>query len=61
VGLKILIGYATPTQPIMRTITNPSHVQAIRAMMEIEARQPWDMEKQQFVGKHLEWKVVEDE
>jgi hypothetical protein len=30
-------------------------------MIEIEARQPWDMEKQQFVGRHLEWKVVEDE
>jgi hypothetical protein len=60
-GLKVIVGYATPTQPITRSICDPSHVQAIHAMMEIEARQPWDMEKQQFVGKHLEWRVVEDE
>lgn len=60
-GLKVIVGYATPTQPITRTITDPSHIQCLHAMMEIESRQPYDIERQQYKGKHIEWRVVEDE
>jgi len=57
VGLQIIVGWASPTQPITRTVTYPSHVACIRAILEIEAQQPWDMEKQRYRGKQLNWSV----
>ena len=60
-GLKVIVGWATPTQPITRTISNPDHIRCINEIISIEAWQPWDVERQRYMGKHLEWKVVDDE
>ena len=59
-GLRVIVGWASPTQPITRTVTDPSHVACINAILAIEAQQPWDMEKQRYRGKQLNWSV-EDE
>lgn len=59
-GLKVIVGWATPTQPITRTISNPDHIRCVNEIIRIESSQPWDMERQQY-RKHLVWKVMEDE
>lgn len=59
--MEIVVGWATRTQPITRTITAPDHVKCIQTILAIEARQPWNIEQQRYEGKRIKWEVVTDE
>lgn len=56
----IIVGWITPTQPIVRYINAPDHIACVRAILEIEAQCPWDVAKQQYRKKELKWEVIED-